>query len=72
MICISHLPQVAASGDHQYEVYKQVEGIKTNTSIRILNPQERVNSIAKMLSSGDLTEASLNNAKELLKIQSIV
>ena len=72
VICISHLPQVAASGDHQYEVYKQVEGIKTNTSIRILNPQERVNSIAKMLSSGDLTEASLNNAKELLKIQSIV
>jgi DNA repair protein RecN (Recombination protein N) len=70
VICISHLPQVAASGNHQFEVYKQVDGSKTNTSIRVLSEQERVNSIAKMLSSTDLTEASINNARELLKIQS--
>jgi DNA repair protein RecN (Recombination protein N) len=70
VICISHLPQVAASGDHQFEVYKQIEGLKTQTSIRVLNENERVNSIAKMLSSAELTDASINNARELLKIQS--
>jgi DNA repair protein RecN (Recombination protein N) len=70
VVCISHLPQVAASGDHQFEVYKQIEGLKTHTSIRVLNENERVNSIAKMLSSSELTAASVNNAKELLKIQS--
>lgn len=72
VICISHLPQVAASGNHQLEVFKRIEGLKTITSIRELGFDDRINSIAKMLSSSELTEASINNAKELLKIQSIV
>jgi len=70
VICISHLPQVAASGNQQLEVFKQVNGLKTSTSIRVLCQDERVQSIAKMLSSSELTEASINNAKELLEIQS--
>ena len=66
VISITHLPQIAARGAHHYKVYKEDTEVGTNSYIRILNEEERINEIAHMLSGGTLTEAALNNAKALL------
>lgn len=67
VISITHLPQIAARGRAHYLVYKQDNDKETNSHIRRLNNDERVAEIAQMLSGAKLTEAALNNAKELLK-----
>ena len=67
VISITHLPQIAARGNAHYLVYKQDNDKETNTYIRRLTYEERVKEIAQMLSGATLTEAALNNAKELLK-----
>ncbi len=69
VINITHLPQVAVKGDHHYLVYKLDEKDKTNTKVKMLNPEERQQEIAKMLSGEELTTAALDNARELLKSQ---
>ena len=68
VICITHLPQIAARGIQHYRVYKQDSADATHTHIEQLQPQQRVEEIAKMLSGSTLTEAAINNAKTLLKI----
>jgi DNA repair protein RecN (Recombination protein N) len=67
VISITHLPQIAARGQVHYKVYKQDNELETNSHIRRLTDKERVEEIAQMLSGSQLTEAALNNAKELLK-----
>ena len=67
VISITHLPQIAAKGTAHYKVFKQDNETETNSHIRRLEPEERVEEIAHMLSGATLTEAALNNAKELLK-----
>jgi DNA repair protein RecN (Recombination protein N) len=67
VISITHLPQIAARGSAQYLVYKLDNDKETNSHIRRLKEDERVAEIARMLSGAKLTEAALNNAKELLK-----
>ncbi|MDR3118024.1 MAG: DNA repair protein RecN [Mediterranea sp.] len=67
VISITHLPQIAARGRAHYLVYKQDNDKETNSHIRRLKEDERVAEIAQMLSGATLTEAALNNAKELLK-----
>ena len=66
VISITHLPQIAARGCAHYKVYKQDNETETNSHIRRLTDQERVEEIAHMLSGATLTEAALNNAKALL------
>lgn len=66
VISITHLPQIASRGSAHYLVYKQDNDKETNSHIRRLNQDERVAEIAQMLSGAKLTEAALNNAKELL------
>ena len=68
VISITHLPQIAARGRAQYKVYKQDNETETNSHIRRLTDEERVEEIAHMLSGATLTEAALNNAKALLGI----
>ncbi len=67
VISITHLPQIAARGRAHYKVYKQDNETETNSHIRCLTDDERVEEIAHMLSGATLTEAALNNAKVLLK-----
>lgn len=67
VISITHLPQIAARGTAHYKVYKQDNDTETNSHIRHLTNEERVEEIAHMLSGATLTEAALNNAKALLK-----
>jgi len=67
VVTITHLPQIAAKGKVHYFVYKEDTDERTLTRIRPLDDTERVYEIARMLSGASLTEASIANAKELLK-----
>ena len=64
---ITHLPQVAAKGQHHYYVYKDAGGAASGTHIRELSQTERVEHIAAMLSGSAVTDAARTQAKELLK-----
>ena len=66
VISITHLPQIAARGRAHYKVYKKDSDTETNSHIRRLADEERVEEIAHMLSGATLTEAALSNAKSLL------
>lgn len=67
VINITHLPQIASHGEHHYLVYKQHDEEETHSHIRLLDQEERIREIAKMLSGENVTAAALVNAKELLK-----
>lgn len=68
VVSITHLPQIASRGERQYKVYKNDSNDDTTTSnIRLLTQEERINEIAVMLSGSTITDAAINNAKELLK-----
>ena len=66
VVSITHLPQIAARGQHHYKVYKEEGDDSTLTHITELTATERIEEVAHMLSGSTLTEAALNNAKELL------
>ncbi|MFO7922322.1 MAG: DNA repair protein RecN [Bacteroidales bacterium] len=66
VINITHLPQIAGKGDQQFLVYKEDIDNATHTRIRLLDREERVEEIARMLSSDGLTEAALVHARELM------
>ena len=66
VISITHLPQIAARGIAHYKVYKEDTETGTNSHIRRLSDEERVQEIAHMLSGATLTEAAMNNARALL------
>jgi DNA repair protein RecN (Recombination protein N) len=66
VINITHLPQVAAKGDYHYLVYKYDKEKESITDIKLLDQEERVFELAKMLSGEELTEAAISNARELL------
>ena len=66
VISITHLPQIAARGANHYKVYKEDNEKGTTSHIIQLDDQQRVEEIAHMLSGATLTDAAINNAKELL------
>ena len=70
VICITHLPQIASHGDNHYLIEKQVKDNHTFTDIRKLNNDESVNELARMLGGTVITEAALDNARELKKLAS--
>jgi DNA repair protein RecN (Recombination protein N) len=67
VLCITHLPQVAAFADAHYLVSKSVQGSKTISSIKPLTSQERIDEIARMLGGLSINEKSKEHAKVLLK-----
>lgn len=67
VFAITHLPQIAAKGQAHYFVYKTDMDDRTVTRIKRLDDDERVREVARMLSGASLTEASLANAKDLLR-----
>ena len=67
VVSITHTPQIAARADKHYFVYKKVDNNRTVTNIRLLNPDERVRSIAVMLSGNPPSEAAVETARELIK-----
>lgn len=66
VICITHLPQIAALGESHFRVHKVEDALGTHSHITPLTPDERVEEIANMLSGSEMTEAAINNAKSLL------
>lgn len=68
VISITHLPQIAALGTTHYKVYKEDTTDGTISHMQMLTPDERIREIAQMLSGSDVSEAAINNAKQLLKI----
>ncbi len=68
VVDITHLPQVASKADTHLFVYKDFDGKHTESRIRILNAQERINEIAAMLSGAEITDAALAQAKALLGV----
>ena len=66
VISITHLPQIAAKGDHHYRVYKTDDAETTTSHIVLLDTEERIKELAQMLSGTTLTQAAIENAKALL------
>ena len=67
VISITHLPQIAALGSAHYKVEKEETLKGTISKMRQLSPEERIGEIAQMLSGSDISEAAIQNAKQLLK-----
>ncbi|MBQ2311220.1 MAG: DNA repair protein RecN [Firmicutes bacterium] len=67
IVCITHLPQIAAKGDRNYRIEKHADLISTQTTVVPLSEDERVEEIARLLSADEITDAARMAAKELLK-----
>jgi DNA repair protein RecN (Recombination protein N) len=67
VICITHLPQIAAFADQHFLIEKAEKSGRTHTGVRRMEPSERVEEIARMLSGASLTETSLRHAEQMLK-----
>lgn len=68
VISITHLPQIAAMGQWHYRVSKSDDATATTTTMTQLDQDDRIQEIAQMLSGSDITEAAIDNAKQLLKL----
>ena len=66
-LCITHQATIAAGGDNNYYIYKEVEEGKTRTNIKKLNEEETIYEIAR-IANGEITEVAMQNAKELRKV----
>ncbi len=69
VIAITHLPQIAGLADTHFAVEKTEANKKTSTRLRLLNNEERIKEVAKLLSGENITEAGLKSAKELMGIK---
>lgn len=68
VISITHLPQIAALADAHYKVYKQVVGETTQTFLRALSEEERIDELAEMLGGKNKKESALRHARELRNV----
>lgn len=64
VLCVTHLASIAAKGDYNYYINKEIDNNKTRTHIKLLNEDETIREIAR-ISSGEITKISLQHAKEL-------
>ncbi len=67
VICITHLPQIAAMADTHFMIAKETDGISTVTGIRRLDVQGAMEELARLLGADELSEAALYNAEEMKK-----
>jgi len=67
VLCITHLPQVAAQAHHQLQVEKELAGGRTRTGVRRLQGDDRTQELARMLGGMEITENTLNHAREMLE-----
>ena len=68
VLCVTHLPQVACHGHHQFNVEKFTVGDKTETKMTTLSQEERVPALARLLGGSEITELALANAQEMLDL----
>lgn len=67
IICITHLPQIAACGDFNYKIYKDSSDTNTFTHVKALSSEEKVDEIARLLGGTSVTQSTINTAKELIE-----
>ncbi|VAX13328.1 DNA repair protein RecN [hydrothermal vent metagenome] len=67
IICVTHLPQVAALGQHHLQICKQAEAEHTSSKIQTLSEAQRIDEIARMLGGLKITEQTLNHAREMIE-----
>ncbi len=67
ILCITHLPQIASQGQSHFLVKKEVIEARTQTTISELDPESRVQEIARLLAGRDITPRALAHAKEMLE-----
>jgi len=67
VICITHLPQIAKFGEHHFSISKHVSDGRTLTAIQPLNKEDRTREIARMLGGEEITQTTLDHARELLE-----
>ena len=67
VICITHLPQIAKFGEHHFSISKHVNDGRTLTAIQPLNKEDRTREIARMLGGEEITQTTLDHARELLE-----
>ena len=67
VICITHLPQIAAAGDHNYRIYKESDESSTYTSVEALDEEKKVEEIARLLGGTVITQTTLKSARELIE-----
>lgn len=67
IICITHLPQIAAFGDHNYKIFKESDDTNTYTTVVPLKKEEEIEEIARLLGGINITETTLQSAKELIE-----
>ena len=65
VLCVTHLPQVAAFGDHHFHVAKKTKQHRTTTIVEELPDDERIRELARMISGSEVTETALQHAREL-------
>ena len=68
VLCITHLPQIAAMADTHFEIEKHVEGTETITQIHPLEGEESVRELARLLGGAEITPAVLGNAREMKEL----
>lgn len=66
IICITHLPQIAAFGEHNYKIQKSSDDKMTYTTVSALSENEKTNEIARLLGGANITDTTLKSAKELI------
>jgi DNA repair protein RecN (Recombination protein N) len=66
ILCVTHLPQIAARSDHHVRVEKSVRGGRSRAGASVLTAQERVDEVARMLAGDTVTETARRHARELL------
>jgi DNA repair protein RecN (Recombination protein N) len=67
LICITHLPQIARFGDHHYHIEKKVSKGRTTTTIKPMDPAQRIREIARMLGGETITPTAMEHARSLLR-----
>ena len=68
VLCITHLPQIAAMADSHFEIEKHLKGTETITQIHVLSEEDSVRELARLLSGTEITPAVLENAKEMKEL----
>ena len=68
VISITHLPQIASMADTHFKIEKNSDGVSTSTQIQFLDEENSIREIARLLGSGEMTEAALQNACEMKKL----
>ena len=67
VICVTHSPQIAGKSNQQFFIKKEIENNVTETKVRELNTDERIREIARIISGDNITETSIEHAKEIMK-----